>query len=416
MSEPRAATSPSTGARRALRRSLAAVLLVASPMAAPAFGATVGHARFALDAAATIPHPRQTARRQDLVVLQAWQTRRLRALKAANPRVRVLMYKNAGAACTTRSASGRLACGVSFAQAKARRWLLSDTSGRPLAFEDFPFLYAADVGSSSYQRAWAGHVLHDLRGAPWDGVFMDDVNASLRHHADVASVARYPTDERYQAAMTSLLAAVGPRLQAAGKLVIANFGSWSSFPDVVRGWLPYTSGGSDEQFLKWGRQAGQGYAGPATWAVQLQEVADTEAAGKLFVATIHSARNDERAARYGYATTLLAADGRTLFDLAADYTSETWFPEYDLAIGSPTGAESVDADGVHRRAFTNGLALVNPTLSTQSVSLGGLYSGSGLQHAAVATMAPQTGLVLVRDGGLLVPRDAGFWRVSPQTG
>ena len=58
---------------------------------------------------------------------------------------------------------------------------------------------------------------------------------------------------------------------------------------------------------------------------------------------------------------LLGGAGRTHFALHGDYTNENWFPEYDYAIGDAAGAETRDASGVHRRRFTNGLVLVNPT-------------------------------------------------------
>ena len=44
----------------------------------------------------------------------------------------------------------------------------------------------------------------------------------------------------------------------------------------------------DEEFVKWGSSPGSGYAGPGTWATQLQELRDTVHAGKLFIGITHS--------------------------------------------------------------------------------------------------------------------------------
>ena len=83
---------------------------------------------------------------------------------------------------------------------------------------------------------------------------------------------------------------------------------------------------------------------------------------------------------------LLAGQGRVQFALHTDYTNEHWFEEYDYAIGSPAAAETRDASGVHRRKFTNGLVLVNPTASAVQVDFGGRYTGSGLTNATGTTL------------------------------
>jgi hypothetical protein len=83
------------------------------------------------------------------------------------------------------------------------------------------------------------------------------------------------------------------------------------------------------------------------------------------------------------------------------------FPEYGLALGDPQGPEERLSSGVHRRAFTRGQVLVNPTGATHSVSLGASYSGSGLTAVSSVSMGPHTGLVLTRDGtdsGTSTPR------------
>jgi hypothetical protein len=124
-------------------------------------------------------------------------------------------------------------------------------------------------------------------------------------------------------------------------------------------------------------------------------IKDAEAQRKLYLGITHARKDDRGAARYGYATALLAGSGRTHFALHADYTHETWFPEYEYEIGAPAGAATRDESGVHRRAFTNGLVLVNPTAETVRVEFGDEYRGSGLRSATGATMRPHTALILL---------------------
>ena len=147
--------------------------------------------------------------------------------------------------------------------------------------------------------------------------------------------------------------------------------------------------------------------GGSIWETQLQEVKDAQAQGKIFLGVSHAPNSDAAAARYGWATMLLAGGGKAFFALHGDYANENWFPEYDYALGDPAGAERRETSGVHRRAFANGLVLVNPTSVAVHVDFGGSYSGSGLSAATGASVAPRSALVLVKAGGAPFPPDPG---------
>jgi hypothetical protein len=177
---------------------------------------------------------------------------------------------------------------------------------------------------------------------------------------------------------------------------VANIGAWSGYSAVADPWLRWLSGAMEENFLKWGTQAGAGYADQATWTIQLHELQLAEAEGKLFIGISHSSSHDQRAAVYGYATELLAGDGRAVFAMESDYAGENWFPEYGYTLGAPRGGQRIGPGGVHRRAFARGLVLVNPTDTTQTVKLASYYHGSGHSRTREVTMSPHTGLVLLR--------------------
>jgi hypothetical protein len=180
-------------------------------------------------------------------------------------------------------------------------------------------------------------------------------------------------------------------------LVIPNFGEWRVHRTVVSGWLKHVSGGMEEMFTKYGTTAGTGFFTGADWDAQLALVKETQGLGKIFLGVSHSARGDQMAARYGWATALLAATGNASFAMHTDYTNEAWFAEYDYNLGSPTGVETKATSGVHRRAYTRGLVLVNPTNASVWVNFGGRYRGSGLTSRSSTTMAPHTGLILTAD-------------------
>jgi hypothetical protein len=365
-------------------------------MPAAASARQVGHVRVAIDSNASFSDYARSADRNGYVILQAWQQDRLHALKRANPNVKVLVYKNLAFASESPSAGGLYATGVSKAEADRDNpdWFLRNTDGQRFTSWSYDWNWAMDVGDPSYQQRWADNVIGELRNEGWDGVFIDDVNTTFRYHYDVDRVAKYPSDHAYQGAVRSALVAIGPRVHAAGKLAVANIGSWAGYSSVGIDWLHYLDGAMDEQFLKWGTDPHVGYD-PHTWQTQVDELKAAEKMGKDFIGVTHSAAGDDRAALYGYATMLLASDGRHAhFAMAPDYSNETWFPEYDYDLGRPLGAATRDDDGVWRRRFENGLVVVNPTGEAKHVALDGTFRGSGLARASSTQMKPSSGLVL----------------------
>jgi Hypothetical glycosyl hydrolase family 15 len=370
------------------------------PTVARAGQPAAGHFRLALDTAAQNADYSQTPAHDDYLVLQGYQVALMHRLKAADPNLKVLVYKDLSA-MVERDQWGGTSTGVATQDAAAHpEWYLLNTGGQRFTFRNYDWMWAADIGNAGFQQKWADNVLADVSSQGWDGVFMDDVNPSINYHYDVSSVAAYPSDAAYQAATGSALQAIGARFRAAHKLVIPNFGFWKDYPSVISHWLQYVDGGMDEMFVKVGADGSAGnYVTGALWETQLQEVKDAAAQGKAFLGVSHSSAGDEAAARYGWATMLLGASGDASFAMHSDYANENWFPEYDYALGTAAAAESRAASGVHRRAFTNGLVLVNPTTASVHVDFGGAYTGSGLTGATATTMAPHSALVLAKAGG-----------------
>jgi putative glycosyl hydrolase-like family 15 (GHL15) protein len=387
---------------RTLSMALAATLIGLALLTGTADAAvpSVGHFRYAIDTAAGSADYSQTGARNKVLVLQSYQVPLMQRLKAANPNLKILIYKDLSG-MVERDQWGGVSTGVATQDAAAHpEWFLQNTSGQRFTFRYYDWIWAADIGNAGYQHKWADNVLAEMGSKGWDGVFMDDTNPSMEYHYDVARVAKYPTDAAYQAATGSALATIGARFHAAGKLVVPNFGFWKDYPAVIDGWLRHVDGGMNENFVKVGSSgAADTYDRASVWESQLQSIKDAEAQGKLYLGVSHSANDDSAAARYGYATMLLAGAGNASFALHGDYTNENWFPVYDYAIGTPAAAETRDTSGVHRRKFSNGLVLVNPTNAAVSVQFGGAYTGSGLTNATAATLPPHSSLILAKAGG-----------------
>jgi hypothetical protein len=353
----------------------------------------VTHTFAAYDSAAATTDYSQTPARQSYVVLQAWETKRLAELKAKSPTVKVLVYKNFSFAAEKKTTS--TSTGVSKQEAEANPdWFLTNPAGERISSDGYKWLWAMDVGNPAYQQRWYDNVIAEVEAQGWDGVFLDDVNPTMKYSYDESQVAKYPNDAAYSAATESALAYVGPKIQARGKLAIANFATWVEYSSTQSNWLKYVSGALDEMFVKWGRNSGEGYRSESQWTRQLEEVKYAASQGKQFIGFTQGSSGETEAARFGFGTVLLGTNGTASYAFTPNYTTETWLPEYDYDLGSPTAAETRDSNGVHRRTFGNGLVLVNPTGSNQSVSFGGTYSGSGLTSATSATMAPHTALIL----------------------
>ena len=129
----------------------------------------------------------------------------------------------------------------------------------------------------------------------------------------------------------------------------------------------WTSSGS-----KFDARRGAGYRDEAGWARQVANVADASAAGVDVMTVTHSANSDAAAARYGYASALLASRGQVLFASVGDYHTETWFPDYERDLGAPTGPMETHERGLRSRAFKRGLVVVNPTREHQRTESGAM--------------------------------------------
>jgi hypothetical protein len=389
---------------------LGLVLAVAASSGAPSAGAFssaqyAGFLRTAINSNVTFPDVAGTARAHQFVILQSWKADLARQLKAANPDLKVLAYKNLSfVACDAYAGGTYVPQGVRCPDVNANHpeWFLSDPAGNRLSASGYPWLWLLDVGNRAYQDAWADGVIAEARADGWDGVFMDDTNSTVKYHVDPARVAKYPTDAAWTAATRSMVANVGPRIQASGLMAIANVCCTREQVHVWKEWLPFLSGGMDETFTKWGDDPATGYIwdwGPGSWSTQLEEVREAEAQGKHFLGVAHSGATDGKAAAYGLATMLLASQGRSSFSLAADYTNETWFPVYDraLKLGVATGSY-FRVGAAYRRQFSAGTVLVNPTLSPLRVELGAVYLTADGASVTAVTLEPTSGQILLAGG------------------
>lgn len=146
-----------------------------------------------------------------------------------------------------------------------------------------------------------------------------------------------------------------------GKLLIGNVADWGAKAAVVPELQGVLNGGLMEGLLgasyspeKWG-----------SWTEMMRWYRKTMAAiGEPKLVAFHQmgSQTDYQALRYGLASCLMDDAYFAFNDAAAGYGSVAWFDEYNAKLGQAVAPPSTAPwqNGVYRRNFENGIALVNP--------------------------------------------------------
>jgi len=357
------------------------------------------------------------------VIMNAWDAPLIPQLKAANPGLKALVYKNLSFTvdytCSNGVDSANNTAGVGYCDATANHpdWFLRDTSGSLITSSGYSSHHLMDVGNPDYQAKWLGNVSSELKARGWDGVFVDDTDASLDWHLNGRTVARYPTDAAWRSATRSALAAIGPPLQSQGFLVVPNvYAPWKSDYDAVAtwsDWLQFTSGAAQEYYTKWGTSSAGWLTGNDwTWREQFQQA--TDAAGKIFLGLTYAPKSDEHSQLFARASFLLMDGGHggaLVFESSDPEAQDPYASSWTADPGSPTGAR-YQVGSAWRRDFTDGTVVVNPTAAPVTVSLGGTYLAADGSSVSSVTVGAASGAILTNPGG---PTDPGTGGGSPPT-
>jgi Hypothetical glycosyl hydrolase family 15 len=356
------------------------------------------------------------------VFFNPWDHQLARQVKARGTGTKVYAYKDMSSA---RNAGPWMACqpatpantGVSYAEAQANPdWFLLDRQGRRIEWGPWPGCWQMDVGHPGYQQRWFENVVADLRQHGWDGVFIDNANTgavvngqNVWPYWDVTP-AKYPTIESFRAANRSFLAYVGPRLKAAGFLVMPNIQPTPS-ADVAlwEDWTQFTSGGVQQYLVRWECDGCYFDEDGWNWTQSLFE--RMQQRGRIFL-TGSPVIEKPRDARLCRASFLIGWDGRS--DSAVGCGEHS--PEWTFEIGAPTGPR-VRIGSVWRRDYTRGVALVNvSSRQSQTLALGAGYLFPDGSPATTITLAAQSGLVVRRAAGATQPSDETRGAAEAQPG
>ncbi len=212
--------------------------------------------------------------------------------------------------------------------------------------------------------------------------------------------------------------------QMPGKYQIGNIADWSSAPSIapLSGVL---NGGFLEGLIGFSYST-ETWGSWAQMMAQYRQAMASVIAPKLVIFGQAGVAGDYKSFRYGFASCLMD-DGYYQFSLASNaYSGTFWFDEFNTNLGTAVTSPPTSAwqNGVYRRDYTNGIALVNPRGNgARTVTLeANFYRISGTQDPATnngqvvrtVTLNDRDGLILVRQTPVAAPAPPAPTAVVPQ--
>jgi hypothetical protein len=244
-------------------------------------------------------------------------------------------------------------------------WFLLDINGNRIVDRDS---YYMDPGNSEYRTFWLQRANALQEQFHWDGIFIDNVEASLSKLTEEGIVpANYPNDASYQTAIEGFLAYLRDNyFQPHGQPVLANIISIEDWNVWLR-YLQYLDGAMIESFaVDWSND----YRSPENWELQMEAVDRALSQDKALILVSQSEGPDPDRQQFALASYLLVANEKVSFRYtdAAGYREILLFDNYALDLGKPLGPRKKEADS-WRRDFGNGTILVNPQKHTAEIKL-----------------------------------------------
>lgn len=252
--------------------------------------------------------------------------------------------------------------------AKHADWFLVDSNGnRIVENEGGNKFYLMDPGHSGWRTFWLERARQSQEQLGWDGVFLDNVEASLaKRQRNGALPVKYPDDASYQAAVNGFLADIdNAYFSPQGRPLQANIIALKD-PSIWFSYLEHLDGAMEEG---WAVDWSSGYLTSAQWEEHISRVEKTTALGKQAVLVSQGSQNDAQRQAFAYASYLLVASDTASFRYAhsSSYHQAWVYSNYSLDLGGPVGPRYQSAN-VWRRDFTRGFVTVDPVTHTATIT------------------------------------------------
>ncbi len=248
-------------------------------------------------------------------------------------------------------------------------WFLRDSNGNPIVdVEGSEHFYIMDPGNNGWRMFWLERATESQESLGWDGVFLDNVEASLYKRGQEGQLpAAYPTDASYQAAVEGFLSYLytsyfdqsNHPLQA-NIIALEETSVWFTY-------LEYLDGAMEEG---WAVDWSNGYLSQSQWEEHMSRVERTEASGKKAILVSQGNRTNTAREEFAFASYLLVANGNSSFRYSdSSAYHDIWlYDNYETDLGAPLGPR-YQQGSVWMRDFQNGTVTVD--LSAHSASIQG---------------------------------------------
>jgi hypothetical protein len=241
--------------------------------------------------------------------------------------------------------------------------------------------YFMNPGAPKWREFFARRVESALERWNYDAVFLDDLWSATERHG---TFREYASDKAYEQAVIGFIEHLRKRIP--GVPIIGNAERPEVYSPVLDGWFYEAFAGHWSNELQ-----------PADAIVDLWELAERDVEDEKDVFLVAQGERDDTARlSFAYAAYLMVAHPRVSFRYShVDRYRELWdYPLYRLELGRPTAERRAVGEGVWRRDFESGTALVNLSDAAAEVDLGRAYVAESGERVQVLTLPAKSGAVL----------------------
>lgn len=243
-------------------------------------------------------------------------------------------------------------------------WFLRDSLGNILVNDDGYTIM--DPGNSGWRNYWLERAKTSQDVWKWQGVFLDNVEASLEKRLRYLGFPRdYPDDASYQAVIEDNLRFLYTTyFQPSGRPLYANIISIKD-PEVWFRYLQYLDGAMLENFaVGWNED----YKDVSDWETQMEIAEKTQALGKEIILVAQGTQFDHQRQTFALASYLLVNNGKAYFRYSNDlaYDQDWAYDNYFEPLGLPLGPRYPVGDS-WVRDFQKGRVQVNPVLNSAGI-------------------------------------------------
>jgi len=282
-------------------------------------------------------------------------------------------------------------------------------------------LFTPTDGNGNHFVDWFAHFVVQQfmgNGTPLDGIYEDNIFWKPRQDGDFNrdGVVDSQNDPAVQAWLRQGERKYLDDLRAAmpGKFLMGNISDFGASGAVFPELAGQLNGGFMEGLIgySWSPESWGGWSAMmASYRAEMAALAPPQLAMFSQIGSV----TDYQGMRYGLASCLMDNAYYT-YNASSNYNDLPWFDEYNAKLGQATSPPTTSAwqNGVYRRDFENGIALVNPkgngprtvTLESPFKRLSGTQAPSvnNGQNAQTVTLQDRDGLILLRLNPLSVPK------------